>query len=69
MSILLVLMCLKGMEPCDASNAALVIRQTMTNAECESKVDALIPQVKAGVYTHPPGGWYVFDCQPMEPRA
>lgn len=69
MSLFVVLMCLKGMDPCTQANAAMVLRETLTNARCEAKLEVLVQLARSGVYRHPDGGWYVFSCEPQEPKA
>jgi hypothetical protein len=69
MSLLVILMCLKGMEPCTTENAAMVLREPLTNVRCEAKKGVMMQLVREGVYRHPAGGWYQFNCEPMEPAA
>jgi hypothetical protein len=69
MSLLVILMCLRGLDPCTQENAPMVLREPLTNARCEAKAAVMAQLVRDGVYRHPPGGWYVFNCEPMEPKA
>jgi hypothetical protein len=69
MSLLVILMCLKGTDPCTQANAAMVLRESMTNARCEAKLEVMVQLVRDGVYRHPAGGWYLFGCEPVEPKA
>jgi hypothetical protein len=69
MSLLVILMCFQGMADCNETNAPLVIRKELSNAECQREIDRIIGEAKAGVYANPRGGHYALACQPLEPKA
>ena len=68
-SLLVILMCFRGMADCTEANAPLVMRKELTVSECQREIDRIVGESKAGIYANPRGGWYAMDCKPMEPKA
>lgn len=69
MSLLVILLCLRGMTDCTEFNAPLVIRKELTNSQCADRVTKIMEDAKAGLVFHPHGGHYALKCEPLEPRA
>ncbi len=69
MSLLVILMCFRGMADCTDYTAPMVLRSTHTTAECIARAEKITTNIKAGLYPHPPGGWYVLRCDEIGPKA
>jgi len=69
MSLLIILMCFRGMADCTPMNAPLVLRSELSTKECERQIDRFAAGMKAGYYTAPSGGWYSLRCEPVGPKA
>lgn len=69
MSLLVILMCFRGMAECTEWNAPLVIRKELTTAECKREIERIAGATKVGHYASPIGGGYSLRCDPLEPKA